>query len=113
MSRFNFILPSLPTKPVGGVKNMFQFANRLRERGHDIAIYYSIKRPYKKQKTPVWLRLMISKLRKGKVSSWFALDPSIGQVIIPEVSDQYIRDADATMCTWWQMAYAINDLGPS
>lgn len=113
MSRFNFILPSLPTKPVGGVKNMFQFANRLRERGHDITIYYSIRRPFKKQKTPVWLRLMISKLRKGKVSSWFTLDPSIHQEVIPEVSDKYIRDADATMCTWWQMAYAINDLSPS
>ncbi|HZY80862.1 MAG TPA: glycosyltransferase family 4 protein [Cyclobacteriaceae bacterium] len=113
MARLNFILPSLPTKPVGGVKNMFQFANRLRERGHDVTIYYSIRRPFKKQKTPVWLRLLISKLRKGKVASWFALDPSISQEIIPEVSDRHIRDADASMCTWWQMAYAINELGPS
>lgn len=112
MARLNFILPSLPTKPVGGVKNMFQFANRLRERGHDITIYYSIKRPFKKQRTPVWLRLMISKLRKRKVA-WFPLDPSIQQIIIPEVSDAHIRDADATMCTWWQMAYAISNLSAS
>jgi glycosyltransferase involved in cell wall biosynthesis len=112
MARLNFILPSLPTKPVGGVKNMFQFANRLRARGHDVTIYYSIKRPFKKQRTPVWLRLAISKLRKGK-ASWFELDSSIKQEIIPEVNDRYVRDADATMCTWWQMAYAVNGLSPS
>lgn len=112
MARINFVLPSLPTKPVGGVKNMFQFANRLRARGHDVVIYYSIKRPFKKQRTPVWLRLLISKLRMRKVS-WFPLDPSIGQEIVSEINDRTVRDADATMCTWWQMAYAINELSPS
>jgi glycosyltransferase involved in cell wall biosynthesis len=111
MSHFNFVLPSLPTKPVGGVKNMFQFANRLAERGHDITIYYSVKRPFKKQRTPTWLRLMIWKLRKKP--TWFTLNKSIQQLVIPEVADKHIRDSDATMCTWWQMAYAINELSPS
>jgi glycosyltransferase involved in cell wall biosynthesis len=111
VARLNFILPSLPTKPVGGVKNMFQFANRLCARGHDVTIYYSIKRPFKKQRTPVWLRLAISKLRKGKVS-WFALDSSIRQEVVPEINDRHVRDADATMSTWWQMAYALNELSP-
>jgi len=111
VARLNFILPSLPTKPVGGVKNMFQFANRLRAKGHDVTIYYSIKRPFKKQRTPVWLRLAISKLRKGKVS-WFALDSSIRQEVVPEINDNYVRDADATMSTWWQMAYALSELSP-
>jgi len=113
MARLNFIIPSLPTKPVGGVKNMFQFANRLRERGHDIVIYYSIKRPFKKQKTPVFLRWMISSFRKGAVAKWFTLDKSIAQEVVPEISDRYVRDCDATMCTWWQMAYAIHGLSPS
>ena len=112
MARLNFVIPSLPTKPVGGVKNMFQFANRLREKGHDIVIYYSVKRPFKRQRTPVWLRMPIWNLRKRRIS-WFSLDKSIEQKIVPEISDRYVHDADATMCTWWQMAYAINDLSPS
>jgi glycosyltransferase involved in cell wall biosynthesis len=111
MARFNFVLPSLPTKPVGGVKNMFQFANRLSALGHNITIYYSVKRPFKKQRTPVWLRLAIWKLRRK--NTWFVLDKSIQQIVVPQVSDEYVRDADATMCTWWQMAYAINDLSAS
>jgi glycosyltransferase involved in cell wall biosynthesis len=112
MARFNFVIPSLPTKPVGGVKNMFQFANRLRAKGHDIVIYYSVKRPFKKNKTPVWLRMPIWKLRKKNIK-WFQLDKSIGQEIVPEISDRFVRDADATMCTWWQMAYAVGGLSPS
>jgi glycosyltransferase involved in cell wall biosynthesis len=112
MARLNFILPSLPTKPVGGVKNMFQFANRLCAKGHDVAIYYSIKRPFKKQRTPVWLRLVISKLRQHKVS-WFPLDSSIKQEVVSEVNNTNIRDADATISTWWQMAYALNELSAS
>jgi glycosyltransferase involved in cell wall biosynthesis len=112
MARFNFVLPSLPTKPVGGVKNMFQFANRLRAKGHDIVIYYSIRRPFKKQRTPIWLRLLMWNLRKGNIT-WFPLDKSIVQKVVPGINDRHVRDADATMCTWWQMAYAVDELSPS
>lgn len=112
MARINFVIPSLPTKPVGGVKNMFQFANRLCERGHDIVIYYSVKRPYKRLRTPVWLRMAIWSIRRKSVS-WFDLNKSIVQQIVPEISDSNVRDADATICTWWQMAYAVNELSVS
>lgn len=112
MARLNFILPSLPTKPVGGVKNIFQFANRFCAKGHDVAIYYSVIRPFRKQRTPVWLRMLIWRLRKNKVA-WFPLDKAIRQEIVPEASDRYIRDADATISTWWQMAYALTELGTS
>jgi len=113
MARLNFVIPSLPTKPVGGVKVMFQLANRFSERGYDVTIYYSIRRPFKNQRTPVWLRWIISRLRMGTVAKWFVLYPSIKQRVVPSITDAYVRDADATICTWWQMAYAINDLHAS
>ncbi len=109
MATLNFVLPFLPTKPVGGAKNLFQFANRLQARGHDVAIYYSIRRPFKKQKTPVWLRWAITRWRLRQIK-WFRLDPNIQQHVVPEVSDRYVRAADATMCTWWQMAFAVEKL---
>ena len=112
MARINFVLPSLPTKPVGGVKIMFQFANKLAARGHQVTILYSVRRPFKKPKTPVWLRYLIYQLR-GTNITWFALDKVIKQEIVPEISDRYVPDAEATLCTWWQMAYAINELSAS
>lgn len=112
MARINLVLPSLPTKPVGGVKIMFQFANGLLARGHEVTILYSVRRPFKKARTPVWLRFLIFKLRRSSVA-WFDLDERIAQRLVPEISDRYVPDADATLCTWWQMAYAVNDLGAS
>lgn len=112
MARINFVLPSLPTKPVGGVKIMFQFANKLAAKGHEITILYSVRRPFKKAKTPVWLRYLISRFR-GTDIKWFDLDKNIVQKIVPGISDKHVPDADATICTWWQMAYAINELSAS
>lgn len=91
---------------------MFQFANRLAARGHSVTILYSIRRPYKNSKTPVWLRYMIDTIR-GAYPKWFDLDKSIVQKIVPEITNGYVPDANATLCTWWQMAYAINELSPS
>mgnify|MGYP003350828049 CR=1 FL=1 len=41
------VLPFPVTKPVGGAKIIYEYANRLFERGHSITIYHSIKRPFK------------------------------------------------------------------
>ena len=112
MARLNFVLPSLPTKPVGGVKIMFQFANLLAAKGHRVTILYSVRRPFKTPRTPVWLRYLIYKMR-GTDITWFDLDKSIVQKIVPGITNRYVPDADATLCTWWQMAYAINELGAS
>ena len=46
--RINVILPFPATKPVGGAKIMYEYANRLTDRGHEVTIYHSIKRPFKK-----------------------------------------------------------------
>jgi glycosyltransferase involved in cell wall biosynthesis len=112
MARFNFILPFLPTKPVGGVKNLFQFANRLAARGHEITILCAVKRPFKKQRTPVWFRLWMNRIKINQVK-WFQLDHSIKLVVVPEITDKYVPDAQATLSTWWQMAYALPGLSPS
>lgn len=112
MARLNFVLPSLPTKPVGGVKIMFQFANLLAAKGHNVTILYSVRRPFKTPKTPVWLRYLIYKMR-GTNIQWFDLDKRIVQKIVPGINDRCVPDADATLCTWWQMAYAINELNAS
>src|SRR5689334_17178994 len=112
MARLNFVLPFFPTKPVGGVKNFYQFANRLTERGHEVTMLYSIRRPFKRQRTPVLLRLLITKWR-ARGTDWFKLSPKIKTAIVPEITDRYVPDGDATICTWWQMAYAVASLSKS
>ncbi|MCE7864547.1 MAG: glycosyltransferase [Bacteroidetes bacterium CHB5] len=112
MAQFNFVLPFLPTKPVGGVKNLFQFANRLAAKGHQVTIFCAVQRPFKKSKTPVWFRLLINRLSLSRVG-WFDLHSTIKLKVIPALNDRYIPDAQATLSTWWQMAYALASLNTS
>lgn len=111
--RINLILPFPATKPGGGTKIMYEIANRLQERGHDIVIYHAIKRPYKKSKTPVIIRQLIFALRNVARPKWFPLHASVKSVIVTEITNSYIRDADVVMCTWWQMTYAVHELAES
>jgi glycosyltransferase involved in cell wall biosynthesis len=109
----NIILPFPVTKPGGGAKIMYEYANRLYERGHQICIYHSIKRPFKRSKTPTWMKQIVFFFRGVARPQWFPLHKNILCKIVPEISDRYIKDADIIFSTWWQMAYAISLLDNS
>jgi glycosyltransferase involved in cell wall biosynthesis len=111
--KISIILPFPVTKPGGGAKIMYEYANRLHNNGHNITIYHSIKRPFKKTTTPVWIKQIIFFFRGVSSPKWFALHKSIKSVIVPEIVNKYLQDADIVFSTWWQMAYAINDLASS
>lgn len=111
--KISMVLPFPVTKPVGGAKIMYEYANRLAERGHRVTVFHSIKRPFKYSRTPVWLRRFVFFLRGVERPGWFDLDSRVGSKIVPEISDMYLPEADIVMSTWWQMAYAINAMSPS
>lgn len=108
--KISIILPFPVTKPVGGAKIMYEYANRLHEKGHKVSVFHSIKRPFKNSKTPIWIKQLIFSFRGVARPSWFPLNKKINSVIVSEITDRYLPDADILFSTWWQMAYAINDL---
>ena len=110
--KINIILPFPVTKPVGGPKVLYEYANRFQQLGHEVKIFHSIERPYKKSKSPTWLKQLIFFLRGVARPKWFNLHPSISSEIVPAINNKYIPDADISLSTWWQMAYALNDLSP-
>ena len=109
----SIILPYPVTKPSGGPKIMYQYAVKLSERGHQVTIYHSIKRPYKISKTPVWLKRLTYSLRGVKRPKWFQLPENIKSIIVPEITGKYLADADVIISTWWQMTYAVDQLPAS
>lgn len=110
--RITIILPFPVTKPVGGAKVMYEYANRLYAKGHHIVVLHSIKRPYKKMKTPLWLKKFIYSARGVARPKWFELHTEIESLIVPEITNQYVPDADIVISTWWQMTYAVSKLSP-
>ncbi|HMG83869.1 MAG TPA: glycosyltransferase family 4 protein [Ferruginibacter sp.] len=111
--RINIVLPFPVTKPVGGAKIMYEYANRLQEAGHTVIILHSIKRPYKKTSAPVWFDQLVYALRGVARPKWFTLHKEIRSVIVPEITEKYVPDGDIVFCTWWEMAYMINALPAS
>src|SRR5688500_10532319 len=102
--RINMILPFPGTKPGGGLKVMYEYANRLQEKGHQVTILHSIKRPYKKMRSPLWWKQLVYKLRGVSRPKWFPLHESIVSLIVPEITNHHVPDADILFSTWWEMA---------
>lgn len=109
----NIVLPFPVTKPVGGAKIMYEYANRLQQKGHTVSIFHSIKRPFKKSNTPLWYKQLVFSLRGVARPKWFKLSKEIKSSIVPEITDRYLPDADIIISTWWQMTYAVAALSPS
>ena len=109
----SIILPYPVTKPSGGPKIMYEYANKLSQNGHQLTIYHSIKRPYKKSKTPLFVKRTIYALRGISRPKWFVLEENIKSLIVPAITNKYIADADIVLSTWWQMTYAVDQLSAS
>ena len=73
----SIILPYPVTKPSGGPKIMYEYANKLSQNGHQVTIYHSIKRPYKKSKTPLFVKRAVYALRGIDRPKWFPLEENI------------------------------------
>jgi glycosyltransferase involved in cell wall biosynthesis len=110
--RITIVLPFPVTKPVGGAKIMYEYANRLSDVGHDITVVHSIIRPFKKMKSPLWWKKFVFTLRGVQRPKWFPLHKKIPSLIVNEITDKYLPDGDIVFSTWWQMAYAISKLSP-
>jgi glycosyltransferase involved in cell wall biosynthesis len=109
----NIVLPFLTTKPGGGTKIMYEYANRLSERGHRVIVIHSIQRPYRKIKSPVWWKQIQYRMRGLSRPRWFHLHEDVQSLVVPSITDDYVPDADITLCTWWEMTYMISRLSSS
>lgn len=120
--KINFLLPGVGIS--GGTRVVFEYANRLSERGHDVTILYPIIPPCMEEK---WLapraRLdqvleFVRRLSTSKGVDWFNLSvpieriPSLAPTLINSLEGS-IPDADITIATAWQTAYAVDALGKS
>ncbi len=87
--RVVFVLPSVKSRPVGGYKMVFEYANRFAADGYNVAVVFMYSPSFAPSKHGFIYRLLrfayrmmlfaSNKIRSGfvKVPSWFDLDPSV------------------------------------
>ena len=111
--KINFLLPQFPPEPIGGFKVVYEYANALCGRGHEVRVVHSawgnVSRPvslsnaprhYFKRAAGLWAARRLAGARVG----WFDLDPGVEQIIVPELGERCIPDGDAVIATAWTTA---------
>jgi glycosyltransferase involved in cell wall biosynthesis len=111
--QITIILPFPVTKPVGGARIMYEYANRFAAKGHQVVVLHALHRPYKKMKSPRWWKQFIFWIQGAARPHWFPLLPQVSSRIVAEITDAYVPLGDIVFSTWWQMTYAVANLSPS
>jgi glycosyltransferase involved in cell wall biosynthesis len=111
--KITFVLPGSGAMPVGGFKVVYEYANRLSRRGHQITVIH----PSLLQKGTAPRELIRSMFRYVyrktfggyKPQRWFEIDSAVRMLWVPSPAARYIPDGDAVIATAWQTADWVAD----
>jgi glycosyltransferase involved in cell wall biosynthesis len=109
--RVAFLLPEFSWRPSGGHRVVYEYANHLAARGHEVTVVHPRQLP-KHPPAPAsdlygWITRkgvqLRNRARPAKIR-WQPLDERVKIVIVPEPSACHLPDADAVFATAWQTA---------
>lgn len=108
--KITFVLPNIRIS--GGVKAVFEFANHLQNRGHEVCVTYPLM-PYYSAKGGFDLRALKRGFKEGLLNfvkdrglDWF--DLKVKLIRTPSLAKRYMPNADIVVATWWETAYCVN-----
>ena len=106
--KIQFVLPPNYNQPVGGYKVVFQYANWLSKRGHDVHIYFMrLREPFGKSQIRWFKRLVFGQNNPVEKITWFDINPNIslhynvGYQVVEGINDGVI------IATFWKTAISV------
>ncbi len=110
MTHITFILPGRGTKPVGGFKIIYEYANRLSARGMRITLVHTAWL-YKSHKLASGIgRYIYCVLFYWLYKKWFTLSPAVNSKWVLTPSAPFIPDADFVFASSWETAEHVASL---
>ena len=107
--KITFLLPKIELS--GGVKVIFEYANRLYHKGHSVSVVYpfirmrSGRRYYEYGYLSEVIKKGIASIIEGVNVDWFDLKADL--IRVPTFSEKYIPNADVIVATWWETAFYV------
>jgi len=118
--RITFLLPVFAPRPSGGFRVVYEYANRLVARGHEVAVVHPRRLPYEHpwpwRGVIPWLRAQAGRVRRALFTpklTWFPIDPRVDMLFPRDTAEHNIPDADVIFATWWVTAEVVLGYGPS
>jgi len=112
--RIVFVEPGASPKPVGGTRIVYEQANRLAARGHEVTVIHPVKlEPARKlsKRLRLWLRYRAwAKSGEWAPSRWMKVDPRVRMLWTPDLEPGRFPPADVVIATTWNTVAPIRKL---
>ena len=111
--KITFLMPGYPWGPSGGCRVVYEYANRLASRGHQVAVVHPRHLKYlpPEQLTAYqWLRRKAKRLRRSlsKPSiEWQPIDKRVRLLFVPSSESSDIPEGDAIFATSWHTVASV------
>lgn len=103
-------MPFKARRPAGGFRVMYEYANRLAGLGYEVHITYPLKTKFMKYRWPYLVRLLLSRIEGFSTDEWFNFSESITRSYVKEIAEEYIKESDVILTTWWSTAMDVGKL---
>jgi glycosyltransferase involved in cell wall biosynthesis len=113
-----FILPGSSPTPTGGVKNIYEHANRLAARGHRVTILHAAYVTRQSGVLPLGRAVasyLLNRLgvMQWRPDRWFRIDPRVDMRWAPTPAPCRVPDGDVVVATAWQTAEWVREYPPA
>ena len=108
--KITFCLPSILKVPSGGFKIVFEFANRLSERGHEVFIVCLTDTHYINYTKSDFVKYFLGQFRIKGFPNWFSLNESVKVIATPYHDGRHFPNADIVIATALRTSFIIKSL---
>lgn len=111
--RITFLMPGYTWTPSGGFRVIYEYANRLVDRGHHVSVVHPRSLKYLPSPTlPLRERLRRAKfglvnLFSTPVIDWQPIDKRVELLFVPTSAQRHLPDADVIFATAWQTVPSV------
>lgn len=120
--KVTFVLPGYAREPIGGIGVVYQYANGLVARGHEVTVVHAAR--YRRRprvgdgKPRRQLEQLVGgwrDLRRGAPAgvAWLAVDPRVDLRYVSTIGPHSVPDGDVVVATAWQTADPVAALPPT
>ncbi|ACU38474.1 glycosyltransferase family 4 protein [Actinosynnema pretiosum subsp. pretiosum] len=116
--RVTFVLPVFSRLPSGGFRVVYEHANRLTRRGHEVTVVHERWREGLHRPVKHWYEIARDRWHSARPGGltrwlrWMRVDPAVRMSMVDELTPDALPDADVTVATYWTTARLLLSAQP-